>query len=72
MKPILPDKVYNILKYVALVALPLIATFWVTIGEIWGLPLVPQIAGTITAIDALLGGLLGVSTHFYNKQLEGK
>ena len=68
----LSNKWYNILKYVALVALPLIATFLVTIGEIWGLPLVPQIAGTITAIDALLGGLLGVSSHVYNKKLEGK
>ena len=69
---IIPDKVYNVLKYVCLIALPAIEVFWVALGQIWGFPLVPEIAGTIAAIDALMGTLLGISTLNYNKKIGEK
>lgn len=64
---ILPDKVYNVLKWIALIVLPALATFYAVIAGIWNLPYAEQIPATITAIDALLGALLGLSTHAYNK-----
>ena len=66
------DKMYNILKNVALIILPALATLWLTIAQIWGLPYGEEIAATITAIDVFLGALLKISTAFYNKAVGGK
>ena len=63
----LPDKWYNVLKWIALIALPAIGTFYFAIAGIWGLPYGEQIVGTIVAIETLLGTLLGISTMRYNK-----
>lgn len=64
----LSDKVYNVLKWVAQIVLPALATLYFALSSIWGLPYGEQIVGTITAIDAFLGALLGVSTARYNKE----
>lgn len=63
----LNDKIYNILKWVALVVLPALGTLYFALSGIWGLPYGEQIVGTITAIDTFLGALLGISTYQYNK-----
>ena len=65
---IFSDRIYNILKYLAMIALPALALFTQTIFAIWGLPYGEQIAATIVAINALLGACLGISTIGYNKQ----
>ena len=64
---ILPDKLYNILKYIAMIALPALALFVQTVFAIWGIPYGEQISATIVAINALLGALIGISTIGYNK-----
>ncbi len=61
------NKLYDVLKNIALVVLPALATLWLTIAKIWGLPYGEEIAATITAIDVFLGALLKVSSYFYNK-----
>ena len=61
------NKTYDILKWIARYLLPGIGTLYFALGNIWGLPYVEQIVGTITAIDAFLGGLLGISTKLYLK-----
>jgi len=64
----LNDKLYDILKWVAIVALPALSTFIVVIGRIWNWgDLAGMIAQTITAVAVLLGALLGISTIQYNK-----
>lgn len=68
--PILPDKVYNILKFIAQVLLPALGTLYFALAGIWGLPYGEQIVGTITALDTFLGALLGLSTMQYKKKLE--
>ena len=67
---ILNNKVYDVLKFIAQVVLPAIATLYITVANIWGLPYGEQISGTIMAIDTFLGALLMISTNAYNKQLE--
>lgn len=59
------NKVYDVLKWVAMVVLPAVAAFYCAIAAIWHLPYAEQVAGTITAIDALLGALLGISSNKY-------
>jgi len=61
------DKMYNVLKWVAQILLPAVATLYFAIAQIWGLSYGEEIVGTITAIDAFLGALLGISTYQYNK-----
>ena len=63
----MPNKVYDILKWVAQIFLPAIATLYFALASIWGFPYAEQIVGTITAIDAFLGVLLGISSAKYNK-----
>lgn len=63
----MPDKVYDVLKWIALIVMPAIATFYGVLSSIWGLPYGDQIVATITAIDTFIGALLGVSSYQYNK-----
>lgn len=67
----LTNKTYDILKWIALVALPAAATFYTALAPIWGLPCETEIPMTITAVDALLGALLGVSSQKYKAQTDG-
>ena len=64
----LTNKTYDILKWVAQIALPALGTLYFGLSQIWGLPYGEQIIGTIAVIDTFLGALLGVSTANYRKQ----
>lgn len=63
----LSNKIYDVLKFIALIVLPALATLYATLGAIWGLPYVEEIPKTITAIDTFLGAILMISTAQYNK-----
>jgi hypothetical protein len=64
----LSNKVYDILKFVAQILLPALGTMYFALAEIWGFPYGDQIVGTIVAVDAFLGALLGISAVQYNKE----
>ena len=63
----LNDKIYNTLKWIAIVALPATGTLYFALAGIWGFPYGEQIVGTITAVETFLGIILGISTYNYNK-----
>ena len=68
---ILSNKWFDILKWCSIVALPALSTFIVCISKIWGwADLGSMIAQTITCVALLLGSLLGISSHLYNKGSE--
>lgn len=62
------NKTYNVLKYITQIVIPAVATLYFALANIWNLPYGEQIVGTLTAIDAFLGVLLGISTSKYNKK----
>lgn len=64
---ILNNKVYDILKWAVTLVLPATATLYFAMSNIWGLPYGEEIVGTITAITAFLGAIMGISSHNYNK-----
>lgn len=66
----LDDKVYDVLKWIALVALDAIGVFYKAIATIWGLPLGDEILATCAALSVLIGTLIGVSTIRYNAERE--
>jgi hypothetical protein len=61
------NRTYDVLKYIAQIVLPALGTLYFALSTIWGLPYGEQVVGTITAIDAFLGALLGISTAQYRK-----
>jgi hypothetical protein len=61
------NKVYDVLKYIALILLPALGTLYFALAKIWGFPYAAEIVGTISAVDAFLGALLKISTDNYNK-----
>ena len=63
------NKVYDVLCYISRYVLPGLGTLYFALSQIWGLPYGEQIVGTIAAINAFLGILLGISTYQYNKEV---
>ena len=63
------NKLYDVLKWVAMVLLPALGTLYFALAGIWDFPMGEQIVGTITAIDTFLGVLLGISSVQYNKKI---
>ena len=61
------NQTYDILKKIAQVWLPAIGTLYFALARIWNLPYAEEIVGSLTAIDAFLGAILGISTAIYNK-----
>ena len=64
------NKTYDIMKFLAQIVLPAAGTLYFALSNIWGLPMGEEIVGTITAVDAFLGAILGISTAQYNKDAE--
>lgn len=65
----LNDKVYDVLKWIALICLPALGTAYTMLAGVWGWPYADEIARTTNAVCTLLGALLGISTAQYNKQI---
>lgn len=67
--PKIPDSLYNWLKWIALIALPALATFLsLVLGALNVDPTtVNTIVIIINATAGLIGALIGVSTIAYNK-----
>ena len=64
----LSNKVYDVLKWIAMYLLPAVGTLYFALSGIWGFPYGEQVVGTITAVDTFLGVILGISTATYNKR----
>lgn len=62
----LNDKLYNVLKWVAIIVMPALATLVSVIFNVWGLPYGEAIATTVTAVGTFLGAILVVSNAKYN------
>ena len=59
------NKVYDILKWVALVALDAVGLFYQTISAIWNLPYGDEVLATCVAVSVCLGTLLQISSSKY-------
>ena len=64
------NKVYDVLKWIAMYFLPAIGTLYFALSGIWNLPYGEQVVGTITAVDTFLGVILGISNAQYNKNFQ--
>ena len=58
---LLPDRVYTVLKWLGLIALPAIAWCISVVAPAWGLPHTGAIVTTVNAVGTLIGILIGAS-----------
>lgn len=68
----LDNKAYNTLKWVVQVLAPALATLYVALAAIWGLPHVEAVVGTITALTTFAGTLLHLSSTSYASTGDGE
>lgn len=61
------NKVYDILKWIAMIVLPALATLYLGLSNVWGLPYGEEVSTTITLVNTFLGAVLMISTSQYNK-----
>lgn len=61
------NRVYDILKWIAMYVLPALGTLYFALAGIWGFPYGEEIVGTIAALDTFLGVVLGISNAHYKK-----
>lgn len=65
------DKTYDILKRVALIVIPALATFVNAVGIVWGVPYTNEVTATITAFGVFLGAAIGISSKNYEPDTHG-
>ena len=63
----LSNKTYDILKWIALVALPALTTFYGVVGATLNIPYTQEVLTIAVAFDTMLGAMLGISNSKYNK-----
>lgn len=61
------NKLYDVLKWVAILLIPALSTLVSVLGKIWGWPWADSVAQTITALGVFLGAVLGISSVNYKK-----
>lgn len=61
------NRVYDFLKFIAMILLPALATLYFALAKLWTLPYPEEVVGTISAIDVFLGALLGISSNLYEE-----
>lgn len=66
VKPLVSNRVYDVLKSVVTVGLPALATLYFALSQLWHFPHTEAVVGTIVAVDTFLGAFLGLSSIAYN------
>ena len=64
----LNDKVYDILKYLALIGIPDVLTFYGVVGATLSIPYTQEVLTIGAAFDTMLGTLLGISNANFKKE----
>lgn len=59
---LLPSRVYDVLKWLALIVLPAIGVLVQTLGPVWGWTWADPSATTINAVALTIGVVIGAST----------
>ena len=60
------NKTYDIMKWIAQIALPAITTFYGVVGATFHIPYTQEVITVAVAFDTMLGAMLGISSSKYN------
>lgn len=61
----LPDKVYDVLKWLSLIVFNAIGVLYKTLANVWALPYGEQVMTSCAAVALFIGALIGISTAEY-------
>lgn len=67
MKLQLNNRVYDVLKWACLIALPALSVLYSVLSGVWGWPYAEEVSTTINAVIAFVGALIGLSTMSYKE-----
>lgn len=67
---IMNNKLYDILKYIDLIFLPALITFYGLVGKTLNIPYTQEVVIIATGFEAFLGACLGISSYKYHKEVE--
>lgn len=65
------DHVYNGMRQVSQVWLPLVGALYFGLGQFWGFPKIEEVIGSITVLDTALGTAVLALRRQYNKSDAG-
>lgn len=60
------SKLYDALKWIALVALDASGIAYESLAQVWNLPFGNEVMKTCTVVSVFIGTLIGVSSYKYN------
>lgn len=63
----LSNKLYDVLKFIAIVGLPAVATAYLGLGQIWHWPDLDKVGASVATVNTCLGALLHLNTSKYNR-----
>lgn len=63
----LPDRIYDVLKWLVLVCIPAFTTAYVGLDSVFGWGYADVVAKVSAIVCTLIGALIGISTAQYNK-----
>ena len=63
------NKLYDVLKWVALLFIPALATLLTVLGDIWDISIMANISATVSAIGLFIGACIGISTKQYYSEI---
>lgn len=65
----LPDKIYEVLRWLVAVFLPALGVFFATLAEAWHWNLPTEaILATLSAVQLFLGAIFGISKVIYDRK----
>lgn len=64
----IPSGLYDILKWILMIVVPAFITLFTLLAQTWGWQIPTEaITATITGVATFVGVIIGISTHYYNK-----
>lgn len=63
----IPNKVYDMLKWLVVIAIPALTTFYAVIDKLFGWGYAEIVTTISAALCTCIGAIIGISTAQYNK-----
>ena len=63
MKYMLPNNVYDAIKFFVTVVMPAFSVLYVGLAGIWGFPLADEVSRTIAVVYTFLCAVMGISSY---------
>lgn len=61
MQYILPDKFYDLIKYIVTIVMPAASVLYVGLAGVWGWPYADEVSRTVAIVYTFLCAIMGIS-----------